>query len=515
MANNPYAQFVDQSPANPYSQFVQPTPQQGAGQAPTMMQTLAASPVGSLAHDAIVSPLESLFNLVRKTDFSPIEKPYQDAIAAQQNRPGYADARTQANTILGKRPSGFTDQMTAPLNSAMAGLAGLATGGLNGMMATADAQRENQQGYQQQNPVKSAVGQMAGGMLAMPEGAASAVPTYQGDNPIVTRLAQGPNASVLPNPAMSAGAQTIAQLNSAKKAAYQVVDNSSMKIAAPEIQTLHDDLTAKLARMGLNDKTMPALAPKVATAMDSLGGAAAGDQTLQAMDIQRRIAGIAAGSTDKTERTAARIMQDGIDDFITKLQPSQLSGPIDQTAIDALPQARDLASRSFKAQQLQDIVDKAGNNATGFSQSGYENALRNGFRKLLNNDRAIARFSPDEVAAIKQVATGGNSLSATNLMRQVGKLSPQGAVPILAEIGAYGAFGPQALAIPAAGIAGRTGATLLQQNAARNAVNLALNGAPLAATPAAVSMPAITSASRLPYGLAPFGIPLFANQAQQ
>src|SRR6185312_6345977 len=110
-------------------------------------------------------------------------------------------------------------------------------------------------------------------------------------------------------------------------------------------------------------------------------------QTLQGMDIQRRIAGIASGSADKTERTAARIVRDGIDDFITNLQPAQLRGPVDQAAIDAIPQARDLASRSFKAQQLQDIIDKAANNSTGFSQSGYENALRNGFRKLLNNDR--------------------------------------------------------------------------------------------------------------------------------
>lgn len=486
-------------------------PQGGAP--PSLLQTVAASPLGRLFHDAVMTPVEGVTNFMHPVDFSPIEKPYANAIAAQQNRPGYADARAQANAMMKAKGSGFQDQVTAPLNSALSGLFGLVTGGVNGMNATADAQGASQQAYQKAHPISAGVGQALGGMMAMPEGTAARVPTYVGDNPIITRLAQGPNPTVLPNPAMTSGAQSIAQVNAAKKAAYQVVDNSPMKIAAPGIQDLHSDLMDKLSRMGLTSDTMPTLTPKVATAMDSLYDAGASDQTLQAMDIQRRVAGIAAGSLDKTERTAARIVQDGIDDFITNLQPNQLSGPADPAAISALPQARDLASRSFKAQQIQDIMDKAANNSTGFSQSGYENSLRNGFRNLLNNPRGISRFNPGEVAAIKQVATGGSSLSATNLMRQVGKLSPQGAVPILAEIGAYGAFGPQALAIPAAGIAGRTGATLLQQNAAKNALNLALNGAPLAAQPAALGLPAITSASRIPFGMAPFGFPLFANQA--
>lgn len=283
-------------------------------------------------------------------------------------------------------------------------------------------------------------------------------------------------------------APTIAALNAGKKAAYKIVDNSPMRIAAPEVAALHTDLTTQLSRMGLTDKTLPVFAPKVATAMAALKDASATHQTLQDMDMQRRIAGIAAGSTDKTERAAARIVQDGIDKLLTNLKPEQLHGPIDPAAIAALPQARDLANRSFKAQQLQDIIDKAKNNSTGFSQSGYENALRNGFRKLLNNDRGIARFSPQEQAMIKQVATGGSSLSATNLLRQIGKLSPQGAIPILAELGMYGAVGPAALAVPAAGIAGRTGATILQSNAAKRAVEAAARG-------------------RAPIPRAPFGVP--------
>lgn len=469
---------------------------------PSIMQTIAASPIGRFAHDAVLpvlqgaagtgadilntvlNPLQAINSpnapsvsaMINKTVNATIQPAYSAAIDAQKNRPGYAQARAADDAMLAKSPSGLSDQTIAPFAPTLAGVAGLVTGGLNGMNAAADAQTASQNDFQQRHPVLSTGAQIAGGLMAMPEG--------------------GPK----PFPAPAQAPPTLAALNTAKKAAYSAVDNSSMKIAGPEIQNLAASIQTKLDRMGLNQQTMPKLAPKVATAMDSLSDAGSADQTLQGMDIQRRIAGIAAGSQDKTERTAARIVQDGIDDFITNLQPNQLSGPIDQTAINALPQARDLASRSFKAQQLQSIIDKAQNNSTGFSQSGYENALRGGFRKLLNNDRAISRFNPGEVAAIKQVATGGNALSATNLLRQVGKLSPQGAIPILAEIGAYGAMGPQALAIPAVGIAGRTGATILQSAAAKRAVGLALNGKAIASS-LPLNLPSLTGASRLPLGL--------------
>lgn len=466
------------------------------GPQPTTMQTLGASPVGRFAHDFVLPMIETPARLLSKIDptggmVAPMaakaEGTYQDALAAQRNRPGYAEARQQADKIQSGLPNGLADQFISSLTPTLAGLAGL-PGGVNASNAAADSQTAARDAYAQQNPKSSFLANVGGGFLAAPQGGPKALPVL-------------PPKQVAP---------TIGALNTAKKAAYDIVDNSPMKIAGPEIGQLHADLQTQLGRMGLTEKTMPALAPKVGTALESLKDASTADQTLQAMDIQRRIAGIAAGSTDKTERAAARIVQDGIDGLLSNLQPHQLSGPIDQAAIAALPEARDLASRSFKAEQLQAIIDKAKNNSTGFAQSGYENALRVGFRKLLNNDRGIARFSPAEREAIKQIATGGSAVSATNLLRQVGKLSPQGAIPILSELAMYGVAGPSALAIPAAGIAGRTGATLLQSAAAKKAVNLAALGRGATAIPPApaLQLPRLTPRSALPLGL-------FGSMAQQ
>jgi len=182
--------------------------------------------------------------------------------------------------------------------------------------------------------------------------------------------------------------------------------------------------------------------------------------------------------------------------------------------VSDLRDARDFWKRASKAQLLQNIIDKARNNSTGFGQSGYENALRSGFRKLLNNERGIARFDQNERAAIKQVATGGMALSPTNILRNVGKLSPHGAIPLLSEVGMVMAAGPQALAVPAIGLAGRMGATVLQKAAANRAVDLAATGPagaallPTSPLPASlVRLQAIRAAKSLPR-LAPGAIAL-------
>lgn len=305
------------------------------------------------------------------------------------------------------------------------------------------------------------LGAVAGGVVA-PMGAVG----------MLNALKTGTSASEIANLPVP----TMKDLTSAKKAAYSLVDNSPMNIAKPAVQSLYDQAKSSLERMGLNDNTIGRLAPKASAALDALQNAAKSNQTLQGMEVQRRIAGIAADSIDKTDRAAARIIQDHIDDFVQNLGPEHLSGPIDQGAIDALPIARSLAQRSFKAQTIQGIIDKANTNSSTFSASGLENALRSGFRKLANNDRGISRFNPDEQAAIRQVATGGSPLSASNVLRYVGKLSPQGAIPMLAEGAGVLTGGPAMLAVPAVGAAARLGATVLTKRAAQNAMNVVSRG---------------------------------------
>lgn len=550
-----------------------------SGPQPSAMDRFNAGPTGRFVHDAIIQPASGLASTVaRNLPFiggTPVgnalgdmvqkgantlfgEQGYQDALARTRNAPGYAAARTQADQGQGAHPSGFTDQMMAPVLPALAGLTGL-MGGSDSANANADAQAEGQQAYAKAHPVLSTVAGVGGGLLAGPEAGLPKV-----------------GAAV---PALKAPA--IADLRAAAKQAYQKVDNSGVRVSTDSLNGMADSLQDKMV-----DRLDPTLHPEATAAYNRVmryatdQPEAAAPATFTQLDNLRRVVADAGGSIKPADRALARQILDHVDDYVggltsTDLDTSALdqarasltsatgqkgaaasqiksiemnkpgalaargaagadaratymglrdqlpqleagrqsalsdfnaensqiqAGP--QSTIDALKSARDLWSRSSKAQTLQNIIDKAKNNSTGFAQSGYENALRSGFRKLLNNDRGIARFSPAERDAIKQVATGGSAGSATNLLRQVGKLHPQGAIPLLSEGAMVLAAGPSALAVPAAGIVGRTGATLLQSAAAKRAVNLAARG-PSAAIPLnpAFQLPRLTSRSAIPLGL--------------
>jgi hypothetical protein len=85
-----------------------------------------------------------------------------------------------------------------------------------------------------------------------------------------------------------------------------------------------------------------------------------------------------------------------------------------------------LWKKQAKDEQITKMIEKAQNRAGQYSQSGMDNALRTEFRKLAQNDRAMRRFSPQERAAIQEVARGGGAIEKVS--RWVGKLSPRGVV---------------------------------------------------------------------------------------
>jgi hypothetical protein len=161
-------------------------PAQVEGQ-PSMMDKLAASPVGRFAHDAIMQPVEGMAHVAADTPMfgsgaanrlaiDPasqfLEQKYNDALARNRNTPGYAAARTSEDATMQKRGgSGFMDQVIAPLRPGMAGVAGLIGGGsLDSANAAADSQRAAMDDYRVKNPVRSAIGNVLGGALAGPEG---------------------------------------------------------------------------------------------------------------------------------------------------------------------------------------------------------------------------------------------------------------------------------------------------------------------------------------------------------
>lgn len=283
-------------------------------------------------------------------------------------------------------------------------------------------------------------------------------------------------------------APQVADLKSAARQAYATVDNSGMKISPTAIKDLHSTIEKDLKTKGFHEK----LQPRTQIAVDEIKNAAGAGapHSLQDVDVLRRIVGHAAGSPDASDKFMARVVRDHIDDFIDNLGPQHLTGAKDQDALDALKTARDSWKRASKGEIIEGVIEKAKTNAHNYTTSGLENSLRVQFRKIANNSRAMSRFSPDEQAAIKKVATGG---PLVNSLRMLGKFAPHGIVSTATGAGLGFAVGgaPGAIVLPIVGEAGRFGAKALTSKSAAEASELVRRGGPAPQVPSTPVLPRI------------------------
>lgn len=202
----------------------------------------------------------------------------------------------------------------------------------------------------------------------------------------------------------------------------------------------------------------PSLQPKAATAIAQIKEdiAAAGDNvTFEDMDVARRIARTVLTSPDKNERAVAHSIIDGIDGYVASLNAPEG---------DALSTARDLFQRGSKLDTIERLVTKAQDSiGAGQTRTKLDNALRQQFRGLKNNDRAFSQFSPQEQDAIKQIVRG---TVPQNIARWVGKASPTTSIPIVGELLAVGSALASGSATEAALAVGTAGAGAIGQHIA-------------------------------------------------
>jgi len=531
---------------------------------PSTMDRIAGSPIGRAVQANVVSPvLNAATNMVSPlqslgsvgnaiihssptlsaflTGGPVADKAFAQSVAHNQNTPGYAAARAQADKVTDTRGgSGFSDQMTSTVNPALAGTVGL-TGDFSGgwrdwldrSNAAADSQQAAQSAYQKQHPVASVGAGVLGSLLLAPtKSAAASIPTYQGDNGIITRMAHGPDAPITPR----ATPPTIEELGAAKDAAYKAADQSGVVIKPEAWNNFAKELGQKITKDGV-------VHPNIhANALDALGviqdeTAGGNPVSLSRADLVRqavngaieKAAGPAGNSKDLAK---AMEVKTSLDSFLDDLTPQDTLAGDPSVAVPILKQARDLASREFKAKQIQQMIDQAANQAsTNYGQAGFEQALRVQFKnlraKFIADPTYAKTFTDAERAAIGAVADGG---PVSNALRALGKYAPHG--PMSTAIGAGlggsagaafgglmgGAVGANAgaIALPALGEAARSGATSMTRAAAQRALDIAAMGknAPALNMPPALQMPALTPQSRLPIGLLPLLLQKQAREAQ-
>lgn len=243
------------------------------------------------------------------------------------------------------------------------------------------------------------------------------------------------------------------QVRQAAQRSFAEADNLGVQLAPAKVQQIQGSLNSLAKTEGFN----PRIHPKVAAALDSFDDLAADVPTLGRMEQQRRILGAAAKSMEADERRIAVQLIDELDDAIGGLKAADVVTGNAAQAGETMQRARGLWARQAKLGVIEDAMERAANQASGF-----ENGIRIQFRSILNNPKKLRGFSEAEREAMQRIVRGGK---VENILKFLGRFGPgEGAATNLvgSSIGAgAGAAvgGPVgAAAVPIAGYAARKGA---------------------------------------------------------
>ena len=295
-----------------------------------------------------------------------------------------------------------------------------------------------------------------------------------GGGPIAQTAAQLATAGALSIPsAIARVPQTAAtdQLRAASSAAYKAAENAGAVFKPNAYDNFVSSLVTKIENSGY----LPKLQPKIAAVLEELDAQKGTAKSLEKLELLRRVNKNAMGSKEADEQRLAGIVQDELDNFVSKAGPADILAGNAPLALSELKNARKLWSQASKSDAIETLIDRAKISAPNFSASGMENALRTEFRALAKNPSKMRLFAPDEQEAIRKVAMGG---PVENVMRFIGKFAVRGPVSGGLSFGTGAMLGGPigAAIVPAVGEAGRYGASLMTKRNADMAAALMRGG---------------------------------------
>ena len=187
-----------------------------------------------------------------------------------------------------------------------------------------------------------------------------------------------------------------------KADAYSELDTLGVKIKAETYDKFVDDLAIKLNKRGID----PVLSPKAQQALSRMIDEKGTPKTLSEMDTIRKRAKAAANDIDKTESSLGGVIINDIDAGLDNLS-TEIGGKFKD--------ARGLAQRGFKAQDMEDLIENA-----SLQASGFENGLRVGARQLLKNKKRIKGYTADEKAALRDLVEGDFASNTAKKLSRLG-----------------------------------------------------------------------------------------------
>jgi len=257
--------------------------------------------------------------------------------------------------------------------------------------------------------------------------------------------ASGKNANVAKAPKMAA--PTEQELAAQSSAFYRKAEQAGITIKPESFNRVVQNVELAAGRLNKD------LRPNTAGIVDDVMALKGKPVTLQELDELRQVVGQSMKNAQPQDvRTLERIkgvLDNYADNAVTA---ADITGDI--KGFEYIKEGRKLWAKKAKVATINEMVEKAKNQATG-----YENGLVIQFRQLANNKKRLRQFSPEEQKMIIDVARRG---TAHGVLRAVGMLSPNSTFGGLMTggVGVGAGLVPGAL-IAGAGLAAKAGAGAL------------------------------------------------------
>lgn len=263
---------------------------------------------------------------------------------------------------------------------------------------------------------------------------------------------------------------TTEEVKEASQAAYRAAEAAKADVAPEQFATLTYKMQDTLATSGFN----PILHPRANVAVNAFVQQASSGQpvTLNQLDVLRRVASRAAGSSADDERRIGSLLIRDIDNFIAKAAP--------EAAVRELEKARMLYAQMKRSEKIESLIKKASR-----SEQEPSVALRKQFQRLADNPRQLKKFTPAEQKVIENIADGRYDVGT---LEAIGTFAPPRfqefrTIPGVISTAGYGGLtkyfgGPLATAIGVTGYGSRAAANRLAQMQAERLAMMARGGAP-------------------------------------
>jgi hypothetical protein len=276
-------------------------------------------------------------------------------------------------------------------------------------------------------------------------------------------------AKVVGSRAGRAAVPTNEALKTESQNLYKAANAQGLIVRNQSFRNLIGDITTDIKASGFH----PKINRQTDAVLQTLAQEAKRTPTLEEIDQVRQIVGQVARGADPNERRLGGKIIEKIDDWLNNLTPNDVWAGDARQAVGTIRQARSLWARQAKGRVIENAISDAQQAASGF-----ENGLRNEFRKLLKSNKRLG-WTPDERKAIGRVVRGS---AGNNLLRFLGTFgySVDQARNWLGAVAGSGlgasALGPVgAVAVPAIGTAAKAAARAGTRRAAEKASAIVRN----------------------------------------